>query len=71
MVRTGRLALVPQRHWENYPIHLEQTRRNIRNQLTCSKCQRRVYKTVIYWDIIDLTVVAIRKCWHCRHAWEL
>lgn len=71
MVRSGRLALVPQAHWDNYPIQLQTTRRAIREDLTCLKCHRRVYKTILYWDCQHQVAVWIRKCYFCKHAWEL
>ncbi len=70
-VRDGRLTLVPPTMWHLYPIQLESTRRAIREDLTCPKCRRRVYKTLIYYDSQDGGLIAIRKCWHCKHAWEL
>lgn len=70
-VRDGRLTLIPPTHWHLYPIQLESTKRAIREDLTCPRCNRRVYKTVILYDHENRTVLAIRKCWHCKHAWEL
>ena len=69
--RDGRLTLIPPTHWHLYPIQLESTRRAIREDLTCPRCRRRVYKTLIFYDHQNDGLVAIRKCWWCKLAWEL
>lgn len=70
-LRDGRLALIPPSHWHLYPMQLQSTQRAIREDLTCPRCRRRVYKTIMLYDCKDQRLIAIRKCWHCKYAWEL
>lgn len=52
-------------------MQLQSTQRAIREDLTCPRCRRRVYKTVMLYDCDEHVLIAIRKCWHCKYAWEL